>query len=95
MGYKVTNDLIIHAGSHAPQSQNRAMERQFRTYSNVVLLFFLIHDSSIGFLEMAGLREQLKSLLGTNIDLICDSDVSDVFKYIIKRDDCCFVRRYY
>ncbi len=48
---------------------------------------FVIHDSSIGFLEMAGLREQLKSLLGTNIDLICDSDVSDVFKSIIKRDE--------
>lgn len=48
---------------------------------------FVIQESDLGLLEIASLRQKLMHLLGVNIDLVCESDLSDVFRFLIKSDE--------
>ena len=47
----------------------------------------LIQDSNIGIMDTSNLRNRLEDALHNNIDLVFESDLSDVFKFLIKDDE--------
>ena len=48
---------------------------------------FLIIDSDLSILEASGLKEQLAEALNKNVDIISDTDISNVFRFLIKDEE--------
>ena len=48
---------------------------------------FLIIDSDLSILEASGLKEQLIDVLNTNVDIVSDTDISNVFRFLIKDEE--------
>lgn len=52
-----------------------------------VILIFLIIDSDLSILEASSLKEQLAEALNKNVDIISDTDISNVFRFLIKDEE--------
>ncbi len=48
---------------------------------------FLIKDSNISLLELSGLKQLLSETFNTSVDLVCENDLSDIFKFLIRDDE--------
>ena len=47
----------------------------------------LLKNSNLGLLDMSRMQQQLSSTLGKKIDLICEDDLSDVFRFLIHDEE--------
>ena len=63
-------------GSYAKGTQNTESD-----------IDFLIIDSDLSILEASGLKEQLIDVLNTNVDIVSDTDISNVFRFLIKDEE--------
>ena len=50
-------------------------------------LDLIIHNSDISILEQSNLKQQLSEIFGLNIDLLDESSLSDVFRFLIKDEE--------
>lgn len=48
---------------------------------------FLIKDSDISILATSNLKEQLSSVLNKKVDILSESDLSDVFLFLIRDEE--------
>ena len=67
---------VILFGSYARGTQNTESD-----------IDFLIIDSDLSILEASGLKEQLSEALNKNVDIISDTDISNVFRFLIKDEE--------
>lgn len=63
-------------GSYAKGTQNTESD-----------IDFLIIDSDLSILEASSLKEQLIDVLNTNVDIVSDTDISKVFRFLIKDEE--------
>ena len=63
-------------GSYAKGTQNTESD-----------IDFLIIDSDLSILEASSLKEQLIDVLNTNVDIVSDTDISMVFRFLIKDEE--------
>jgi predicted nucleotidyltransferase len=48
---------------------------------------FLIKKSDLSLLTISKIKQDLISVLGEKVDLVSESDISDVFRFLIKDDE--------
>ena len=47
----------------------------------------LIADSKVNILDISNLRQSLSDIFNVKVDLVCENEVSDVFKFLISDDE--------